>query len=133
MKEIRLKSVAFLGAIMLSFCRPTDGLKGVAQPHAGMYECTNLTLDGKDFLCHFDCVEIELKGGGEGVLHSRDKMSVVKELPLRYEREENANQITFIYTHGDKEFRVSALYENGEIVFTRQSGNRLIVAVFSKK
>ena len=133
MKQIRLKSAAFIGAILFAFCRPLGGLKTVAAPHAGMYECTNLTLDGRDFLCHFDCVQIELKGDGEGTLHCRDKTGGAKELPLRYEREENAKEMVFIYSLHDRELRVSASYEKGEIVFTRQSDNRLIIAIFSKK
>lgn len=133
MKTIRLRSAAVLGALFLSFFCPTGGLKSVAAPHAGVYECKTLTIDGRDALLHFSSVSVELKGDGTGKLHCKDRLGNTVEEELCYEREEGSDEILFIYKHGEKELRIPAAYEKGELVFTRQAGERLIVAVFSKK
>ncbi len=137
MKSFRLKSAAFVGALMLGLTMPKvsslGGLKTVSAPYAGCYECKTLTLDGKDFLSFFSSVCLELDGNGEMVVLYKDKAGKRGEKKLSYEYEEGSKQLTVVYQDGDREIRKSAGFEKGEIIFTHQLDGKILLAVFSSK
>ena len=137
MKKFRLQSAALIGALLFAFTMPKvsslGGLKSVSAPHSGCYECTTLTLDGKDFLPFFSSVRLELDGQGEMVVSYQDKVGNRGEKTLSYEYEEGSNQLSILYQDGDREVRKAVGYEKGEITFTHQLDNKLLLAVFSSK
>lgn len=137
MKSFRLKSAAFIGAVLLGFTLPKvsslGGLKAVSAPYAGCYKCTTLTLDGKDLLAYFSSVCLEIEGGGEMVVSYKDKAGNRGEKKLSYEYEEGSDQLTVIYQDGDREIKKSAGFKKGEITFTHQLDGKLLLAIFSSK
>lgn len=137
MKKFRLKSAAFLGAMLLTFTMPKvsslGGLKSVTAPYSGCYECKTLTIDGKDFLSFFSSVCLEMDGKGEMVISYKDKAGNRGEKTLRYEYEEGANRLIVLYQDGDREVKKSVGYEKGEITFTHQLNGKILLAVFSSK
>lgn len=137
MKGFRLKSAAFVGALILGLTMPKvsslGGLKTVSAPYAGCYECKTLTLDGKDFLSFFSSVCLEMDGNGEMVISYKDKAGNRGEKKLSYEYKEGENQLTVIYQDGNREIKKSAGFEKGQITFTHQLDGKILLAVFSSK
>ena len=71
-----------LGVIFALFLSPflfanmrtdEDGLKDIAKPYVGTYECTQLMLGGEDCLEKFDYFRIELTGDGRFIVRIKDK------------------------------------------------------------
>ncbi|MBQ8319928.1 MAG: hypothetical protein IJX81_03515 [Clostridia bacterium] len=135
MKKLRVKSAAFLGAMLLLLSLPNvsslGSLRSVSAPYAGFYDCKKLTLDGKDMLGHFATLRLEIKGEGEMLLSYQDKSGVKGEKTLSYEYLEEENALLICYRDGEKELKKRAQFSQGELTFSLQLNGRLLLAVFS--
>lgn len=88
-KRIILKSAAFASAVVLSpllfSVSALGGLKDVAQPYLGTYECEQIFFGGEERTDDFDYLRIELRPKGEL------KLSVKKRTGINGEKEAEIN------------------------------------------
>ena len=93
---------ALLLAISFSGCDKTS-LKDITNPQLGIYECTQATVNGKDYLDYFNAVTLELKTEDEFILHYEGKRGVKGEEKGKYRYDREKETLT-IFCDGENGF-----------------------------
>ncbi len=98
MRMKKIKSGLLAGLMTLAFTCSWwgKGLKDIAQPELGTYECTEARLGNIDYLERFSYIRLELKAGGELVLHyaERDGEGRQAKGEYAYDREKGTLTLT---------------------------------------
>lgn len=137
MKNIlKLKSAAFVGAILLSVTAGAwskDGkLTEITKPYLGTYECERLYVGDDDKIEEFEYVRLELCKDGELKLIYKQPKNRPEQVSMEYRYDE---QTKTLYVKGklgvwrlDKSFSLN----NGELTGEMRLGNKNVVVKFKR-
>lgn len=109
-----------------------NGLKDVAKPHVGVYDCITAQFGDKDLLADFRYLRLELQAGGGFVLRYADKFGKSGKTEGEYAYDRARGKITFRHPKlqgVEQEF----FLKNGEITLCFPVGNRQILLKFARK
>lgn len=130
---MKLKSGLLCGlmtlTIVCSGCE-TCSLKDIANPHLGVYECTQADLSGKDYLEYFDYIHLELKPEGEFLLHYRGKEGEPKEETGKYEYDRKSGMLTIL---GKGTFQREFSLKEGILTISVPIGEQTLTLTFEQK
>ena len=96
MKKDLLKSSLLAGAVVLLsvWNMRAGGLKEIAKPYLGVYECTEAKWNEEDYLARFSYVQLELKEDGTFLLHYAETDGKRKTEKGRYTYDERKGLLT---------------------------------------
>ena len=135
-KTVKLKSAAFIGAILLSVTAGAwskDGkLTEITKPYLGTYECERLYVADDNKIDDFEYVRVELCKNGELKLLYKQPKGKPEQMTLEYRYDEQAKTL---YVKGklgvwrlDKSFSLN----NGELTGEMRLGNLNVIVKFKK-
>lgn len=117
-KRIILKSAAFASAAVLSplllNVSELGGLKDVAQPYLGTYECEQIFFGGEERTDDFDYLRIELRPKGELKLFCKEKDGHKWEKEAKYSYDAETNKLTILPTSAEWKRRRNFLWKRAE-------------------
>ena len=133
---LKLKSAAFIGAILLSVTAGAwskDGkLTEITKPYLGTYECERLYVGDDDKIEEFEYVRLELCKDGELKLIYKQPKNRPEQVSMEYRYDE---QTKTLYVKGklgvwrlDKSFSLN----NGELTGEMRLGNKNVVVKFKR-
>lgn len=133
---LKLKSAAFVGAILLSVTAGAwskDGkLTEITKPYLGTYECERLYVGDDDKIEEFEYVRLELCKDGELKLIYKQPKNRPEQVSMEYRYDE---QTKTLYVKGklgvwrlDKSFSLN----NGELTGEMRLGNKNVVVKFKR-
>jgi hypothetical protein len=136
-KRIILKSAAFASAAVLSplllNVSALGGLKDVAQPYLGTYECEQIFFGGEERTDDFDYLRIELRPKGELKLFCKEKDGHKWEKEAKYSYDAETNKLTIFADLGGMEKKKSFPVEKGRIDVSVRYGGKMLVMKFVRK
>ena len=137
MKRIKLKSSILAGGCTLVALFPNllakgGDLKQISKPYLGVYECKSAQLGKTDLLAEFSHIHLELKDGGEFVLHYGDKDGKKSKSSGKYVYDYKTQTITLQFTDG-KCFQREFPLRNGQILVSFPLGERQLQLIFEQK
>ncbi len=115
--------------ILFSGCG-TCSLKDIANPHLGIYECTQASLSDKDYLAYFDYIHLELKSEGEFILHYQEKDGESKEETGKYEYDRETGTLTIL---GKGTFQREFSLKEGILTISVPIGEQTLTLTFEQK
>lgn len=115
----KLKSFLFGFALFLTPIQSSAALPNtltqITKPYLGMYECTQLLLDGENKLDEFKYIKIQLKHDGDLVFTFLDKKGMKGESSAQYEYDEDRQALAVYSSLGGKKLKREFPLKNGEI------------------
>ena len=138
MKKVKLKSsilasICALLTLIPNFTMAKDGdLKEITKPYLGVYECKSAQLGDEDLLKNFSHIHLELKKGGEFVLHYGDKKGNKEQARGKYVYDAKKQTVTLKMTDGNCFQRTFPL-QKGQIIVSFPVGNRQLCLIFEQK
>ena len=128
----KLKSSFLSGLTALLFtcsCGAKGTLKDIANPHLGVYTCTEARVGDKGYLDRFSRLDLELKEDGECILYYCEKEGIPQTKTGRYRYDSEKGTLTLLGGGIEREFP----FEEGILSVTIPIGGRLIVLKFEQK
>jgi hypothetical protein len=134
MKRKQIKSSLLSGVISLLLIAPgfrASGLKEIAKPHLGVYECTEARLSETDYLSAFEYIRLELKPQDEFVLYCKKKggREYREEGEYQYDRRRGVIILSGVGNILKREFPLA----DGKIVMEIPFGNKNLFLGFEQK
>ena len=130
MIKLRSSIAASVAALLFTFVGGLKGgLKDIAKPHLGMYECTEARMGDREYLDRFTYIHLELKADETFVLYycEKDGKKRTQEGRYRYDKEKGA--VTLIGGGIEREFPLS----EGVLLITFPLGGYTVRLKFEQK
>ena len=136
-KQIKLKSAAFASAIVLSpllfNVSSLGGLKEIAKPYLGTYECQKIFFGDEEKTDRFDYVRMELMPEGEMKLLFKEKNGAKREMEARYTYGTEKDMLTVYADLAGAEKKKSFPVNKGAIDVSVRYGGKMLVMKFVRK
>lgn len=128
-KKIGAFFVFFLAPVFMGNAVSEDksGLKDVAKPHAGVYECEELVIGGIDRTDSFAYFRAELTLDGKLRLTSKDKNGHKRKTEAAYKQDRSSGRFYIIDEKylGDRKFEFE--FQGGELCVCAKIGDKILV------
>ena len=136
-KQIRLKSGALCSAVVLSpllfNAASLGGLKDIAEPYLGTYECEQIFVGDEEKTDKFDYVRLELKPKGEMKLFFKEKGGLKSEAEARYTYDTEKNVLTIYANVAGAEKKKQFPVKKGTIDVSVRYGGKMLMMKFVQK
>lgn len=136
-KQIKLKSAAFCSAALLSpflaNVSSLGGIRDVARPYLGVYECEELYFGEENKKDRFDYVRIELLPEGEMKLFYKEKEGRKRTLEARYSYDTKTDTLTVYADVAGEEKKKQFSVEKGKIDVSVRYGGKMLMMKFVRK
>ena len=133
---LKLKSAAFVGAILLSVTAGAwskDGkLTEITKPYLGTYECERLYVGDDDKIEEFEYVRLELCKDGELKLIYKQPKNRPEQVSMEYRYDEQTKTLYVKGKLGVWRLDKSFLLNNGELTGEMRLGNKNVVVKFKR-
>ncbi len=115
----------------MTFCFPNwkGGLKEIAHPELGIYECTEARLGNADYLRYFSYIHLELKRNGECVFHYAEKDGEKRERRGKYEYDGERGTLLLKGGSLEREFPL----KEGVLTVVLRMGTQTLSLIFEQK
>ncbi len=123
--------LAALSALALLFPKSDEGIKEIAKPHLGVYECKQANLGSKDILEEFSCVQLELKGEDTFVIVYQKKDGEKNRIEGKYHYDRARKRLVMTTDRGD--FKREFPLEEGKLTVFFPVVGKLLVLQFEQK
>lgn len=134
---VRLKTAAWISALLLPSllswnAEKLGGLKEIAKPYLGGYECTDARLGGRDLAERFDELRLELEKNGTYrlICAKEGERKTVRTGNYRYDEKENA--VVLYAEYKGKTRKKSFPLKNGAIEIKATVNRKLLYLRFEK-
>ena len=135
-KMLKLKSAAFIGAILLAISMGAwskDGkLTEITKPYLGAYECEHLYLGSEDKIDEFEYIRIELCKNGELKLLYKQPKGNPEQTVMEYRYDEQTKKLYVKGKLGVWRLDKSFLLDNGEIGGEMKLGTKNVIVKFKR-
>lgn len=136
-KQIRLKSAALCSVVVLSpllfNAASLGGLKDIAEPYLGTYECEQIFVGDEEKTDKFDYVRLELKPKGEMKLFFKEKGGLKSEAEARYTYDTEKNVLTIYANVAGAEKKKQFPVKKGTIDVSVRYGGKMLMMKFVQK
>ncbi len=125
-----MKSSALAGICALLLACSAGGLKDIAKPHLGTYECTEAKLGATDLLQEFRDIRLELLDEENYRLVYLEKGQERKKVEGRYEFNAEKGILMLSEKSG---FKREFPLKDGKLTISLPIGNRQAIIIFERK